>query len=148
VEVLEPLIRLLTESRDYRLAIYYAELLLRQDSLSEETYRLLMRLHAARGDSAGVVRVYQMCAAVLQRELGVEVSPATRAAYEALRAATAAEPDHARSVPTRRTDNLPLQLNRLLGREREVGELQRLLQPNASSGGARLLTLTGVGGCG
>jgi len=30
-----------------------------------------MRLHAARGDSAGVVRVYQMCAAVLQRELHV-----------------------------------------------------------------------------
>jgi len=71
VEVLERLIGRLTEASHYQTAIYYAELLLRQDSLSEETYRLLMRLHAARGDSAGVVRVYQMCAAVLQRELHV-----------------------------------------------------------------------------
>jgi len=147
VEVLERLIRLLTESRTYRSAIYYAELLLRQDSLNEETYQLLMRLHAARGDSAGVVRVYQMCVAVLQRELGVEVSPATRAAYQALRAAGSDEPEHAELVLPGREHNLPFQLNRFLGREREVAEIRRLLQPGSSSG-ARLLTLTGVGGCG
>src|SRR5258708_30157639 len=77
VEVLERLIGLLTEIRDYQPAIYYAELLLRQDSLNEETYRLLMRLHAARGDSAGVGRGYQMGAAGLPARLRAPVSPAT-----------------------------------------------------------------------
>jgi non-specific serine/threonine protein kinase len=39
-------------------------------------------------------------------------------------------------------NNLPLQLSSFVGREREIGEVRRLL------GGARLLTLTGAGGCG
>jgi predicted ATPase/class 3 adenylate cyclase/DNA-binding SARP family transcriptional activator len=38
--------------------------------------------------------------------------------------------------------NLPLQLTRFIGREREMAEVKRLLQT------ARLLTLTGAGGCG
>ena len=38
--------------------------------------------------------------------------------------------------------NLPVQLTALVGRERELAELRRLL------GGTRLLTLTGTGGCG
>src|SRR5437870_5422467 len=38
--------------------------------------------------------------------------------------------------------NLPLQLSSFVGREREIAEVRRLL------GGARLLTLTGAGGCG
>ena len=43
-----------------------------------------MRLHDARGDRARALRVYHAYAAALQRELGVEPSAATRAAYEAL----------------------------------------------------------------
>ena len=43
-----------------------------------------MRLHDARGDRARALRVYHVCAATLERELGVEPSAATREAYEAL----------------------------------------------------------------
>jgi predicted ATPase/DNA-binding SARP family transcriptional activator len=148
VEILEQLIGLLTEQRDYASAIHYAEQLLRQDSLREETYRLLMRLHAWRGDPAGVVRVFQMCAAVLQRELGVEVSPETRLAYENLRALKVAALTPAEVAPPRRTHNLPLQLTRFLGREQEVSKLQQLLRAGPDSPAVRLLTLTGVGGSG
>src|SRR5438128_2428562 len=39
-------------------------------------------------------------------------------------------------------NNLPAQLSSFVGREREIAEVERLL------GNARLLTLTGTGGCG
>lgn len=65
-------------------AIPYAERLLRHEPLREETYRLLMRLHDARGDRARALRVYHTCVATLERELGVGPSAPTREAYEAL----------------------------------------------------------------
>ena len=65
-------------------AIQDAERLLRHDPLHEESYRLLMRLYDTRGDRARALRVYHACTATLERELGVEPSAATRAAYEAL----------------------------------------------------------------
>lgn len=84
VEAVERLIRLLEDERDYRSAINYAQHLLRYDRLREETYRLLMRLHALNSDRAGVMRVYQTCAAVLKRELDADVSPATQEMYTQL----------------------------------------------------------------
>lgn len=83
-EALERLAALLEARGDHAQAILYAELLLRHDPLYEETYRLLMRLHDARGDRARALRVYHVCAATLERELGVEPSAPTREAYEAL----------------------------------------------------------------
>lgn len=44
--------------------------------------------------------------------------------------------------PPRRPHNLPVQLTTFIGREQEIAEVKRLL------GAARLLTLTGPGGCG
>lgn len=65
-------------------AIGAAQRLLRHDPLHEASYRLLMRLYDARGDRARALRVYHACTATLERELGVEPSAPTRAAYEAL----------------------------------------------------------------
>ena len=84
LEALERLAELLEELGEHAQAIPYAERLLRQDPLREQTYRLLMRLYDARGDRARAVRVYHACTATLERELGVEPSPATREVYEAL----------------------------------------------------------------
>jgi non-specific serine/threonine protein kinase len=53
---------------------------------------------------------------------------------------TGAEP--APIVPQRPPHNLPLALTSFIGREREIAEVERLLEDN------RLLTLTGPGGCG
>ena len=65
-------------------AIWHAQRLLRGDPLREETYRQLMRLHNACGDRARALRVYHVCSSTLERELGVEPSAATQAAYGAL----------------------------------------------------------------
>lgn len=84
VETLERLILLLENQRDYRAALSYAERLLHQDPLREETYRHLMRLHRLSGDEAGARRVYQTCVKVLQRELDAEPSAETRAEFARL----------------------------------------------------------------
>jgi DNA-binding SARP family transcriptional activator len=64
--------------------IAQAERLVRLDPLREEAYRQLIRLHDLRGDRPRAVRVYHVCSSVLERELGVDPSAATRATYEAL----------------------------------------------------------------
>jgi hypothetical protein len=49
----------------------------------------------------------------------------------------------------RSTNNLPLSITTFIGRERELAEIQRLLSPDHKKDRrARLITLTGSGGCG
>jgi predicted ATPase/DNA-binding SARP family transcriptional activator len=137
---LQGLMLLLERAGQPREAIPYAERLLRHDPLREETYRALMRLHAECGDRAGVVRVYHTCTSVLERELGVEPSTATREAYEYLLKVDI----QARPVlpPQPATTNLPVQLTSFVGRQAEMAEVRGLLQTS------RLLTLSGPGGTG
>ena len=101
-----------------REAIPYAERLVHHDPLREESYRTLMRLHAECGDRAGVVRVYHTCTSVLERELGVEPSAATRDAYAYLLKVDI----QARPVlsPMPSTTNLPVPLTSFVGRTREL----------------------------
>jgi DNA-binding SARP family transcriptional activator len=113
-------------------AISYAERLLREDPLREESYRLLMRLHDARADRARALRVYHACAAVLERELGVEPSTATRAAYEAL---LPGAPESASERPV------------LVGRAAERARLTEIWR-DAARGHAQLVLVTGEAGVG
>jgi DNA-binding SARP family transcriptional activator len=83
-EALERLIELLEQEGNYMGSVRIAQRLLRQDPLHEATYRHLMHLHAARGDRAAVLRTFQNCTAVLQRELSVEPTLTTRKLYERL----------------------------------------------------------------
>jgi predicted ATPase/DNA-binding SARP family transcriptional activator len=137
---LERLVLLLEAQGDPRAAITHAQRLLRHDPLREETYRALMRLHAACGDRAGALRVYHTCVAVLERELAVAPSAATQEAYgRVLRVGAPARPP----LPPRPANtNLPVPLTGFVGREAALAEVGRLL------GAARLVTLTGPGGCG
>ncbi|MFL5803257.1 MAG: BTAD domain-containing putative transcriptional regulator [Roseiflexaceae bacterium] len=82
LKALEQLIELLEGEHDYVRAITSAQRLLRYDPLHELTYQRLMRLHMLSDDRASALRTYQTCATVLERELGVEPSAATRAVYE------------------------------------------------------------------
>ena len=81
---LERLVARLEMQSEHRLAILYAERLLRHDPLLEETYRRLMRLHDASGERARALRTYHACVTILERELGVEPSALTREVYEGL----------------------------------------------------------------
>ena len=73
---------LLEREGDYPGGIRTAQRLLRHDPLHEATYCHPMRLYAASGNRAAVVRTYQSCVEVLERELGVGASAATQQAYE------------------------------------------------------------------
>ncbi len=79
---LERLVELLEQERNYSAAIRMAQYLIRHDSLHETAYRHLMRLYARSGNRAALVRTYQTCVTVLERELAVGPSSATRRLYE------------------------------------------------------------------
>jgi predicted ATPase/DNA-binding SARP family transcriptional activator/tetratricopeptide (TPR) repeat protein len=116
--------------------------------LHEPAHRALMRLLAAAGRRQEALAQFQELKRGLRREFEDEPDDETRALYreiltrsfgpdaESVEAAEGADPEPAR--PGR----LPRQLTTFIGRERELAEATALLR------GARLLTLTGAGGCG
>jgi DNA-binding SARP family transcriptional activator len=67
---------------DWPAALTYANRLVELDPLDEEAHRRRMQVHLRRGDRSAAIRAYQECAALLERELGVAPSAATRALYE------------------------------------------------------------------
>ncbi len=135
---LERLTTLLESRGEYGDAIVYAERLLHHDPLREETYRLLMRLHDRRGDRGRALRVYHACAATLERELGVEPSPLTRAAYEALLPS-----ERENDAPhTGRAGGLPL-----VGRAQERARLAELWRAS-ERGRTQMVLITGEPGIG
>jgi DNA-binding SARP family transcriptional activator len=84
VQAMEKLIQELEGQREYGRAILYAERLINFAPMEEDNYRHLMRLHALNDDRAGLVRTFNMCARVLQRELDIQPSPLTRRLYQRL----------------------------------------------------------------
>ena len=138
---LAALVQLLEAQHGYVAAIRYAQDWLRYDPLAEDAYRALMRVLALNNDRAGALRVYQMCVAVLQRELGVEPSPATQAGYERLlgmEAPPPAAPERGRPAPS---------LPALVGRQREWESLQAAWQ-RANAGEPRFALVRGEAGIG
>lgn len=79
---LQRLVDLLEKQGSYPEAIGHAVSLAHHDPLREAVWRQIMRLHALNGDRAGVARAYRECKTVLKRELDVEPSAQTAAAYE------------------------------------------------------------------
>lgn len=143
IRTLERLIQVLVEQQDYRAALTHAQRLLQWDPLREETYRTLMYLSAWSGDRAGVVRFYNTCVQVMRREFDVEPSEGTRSAYEQLlgEISTVQTPVQ-RPSPAVHPNNLPLYLDRFVGRERETHEVKQLVSEH------RIVTLVGAGGVG
>jgi DNA-binding SARP family transcriptional activator len=138
LRTLEHLIDLLEDERRYSEAIGYAQRLLREDPLSEATYRRLMRLHALNGDRAGALRVYHTCATTLQRELDMAPSPATREAYERqLKLERTPEAPRAETVP----------VPPLVGRDRVWSQLREAWR-TATAEGPLAVLLTGEAGIG
>jgi DNA-binding SARP family transcriptional activator len=136
---LERLAQQLAAAGDHAAALGYAEELLGRDPLDEATYRLLMRLHAARGERARALRIYHSCAAMLERELGVPPSAAMRDLYETL-----LPPDGgaAGAPPQARSKDGPF-----IGRTVEWERLTALWR-DSEKGRAQLVLVTGEPGIG
>src|SRR3712207_915642 len=75
-------------------------------------------------------------------ENGITPEPSPPQHLRRLRAVEPAASERVPRTPERPHHNLPLELSSFVGREKELAEVERLLEDN------RLLTLTGSGGCG
>lgn len=117
----------------YALAIRDATRLLALDEWREESHGQLMLALARTGQRSAALAQYARCRSLLGQEFGVEPSAETTALYERVKAAMTG-PRH----------NLPATTTGFVGRERETGELRRLLTAPEN----RLLTILGPGGAG
>ena len=139
LNALENLVRILEEQRDYPASILIAQFILQLDPLHEATYRQLIRLHALNGDRAGALRVYHTCTTILQRELDVEPSAATREAYQQL---LGAEPRPAARDPA------SIGFAPLVGRNREWQQMHQAWRTVVAGGQPHLVVLRGEAGIG
>ncbi len=69
---------------NYDLALDYCQRALSEDNCLEAAYRLSLRIYAAMGNRAALVRQYQRCVEVLHREINTEPSPQTQSLYQEL----------------------------------------------------------------
>lgn len=122
---------------DYVAALTLLLRLLQKDPLREETHRLVMRLHALKGDRAAVLHAYQNCTTLLKQELGVEPSSITRQLYGRLLNYSAAQ-----STPTALSSALPL-----IGRKDERALLLQVWHA-AAQGKPQIALITGESGIG
>jgi predicted ATPase len=121
----------------------YARRQIELEPWREEAHRQLMRALALGGQRSAALAQYETCRRIMATELGAEPAAETQALFEQIRAGTLARsavPPKPTAAP--RAQNLPIPLSSFIGREREQAEVTRLLSRS------RLVTLTGVGGCG
>ncbi|MFF7751769.1 BTAD domain-containing putative transcriptional regulator [Streptomyces sp. NPDC007971] len=121
-------------------AIDVLRTLVAEDPLHEPGHRALMRVLADAGRRGEALACYEQLRDRLRRDTGADPDPQTRRLYRELLADSVEQQQEER--PGARRHNLPAPATALIGREREMAEVDRLL------GRSRLLTLTGAGGCG
>jgi predicted ATPase len=105
------------------------------DPLHERTTRSLMRAYADAGRRQRALEAFENLRGALRDAYGADPDEETRRLYRELLSAPESE-----AAP--RGTPLPLALTSFIGRERELGEVARLLERT------RLLTITGPGGSG
>ncbi|NMB54964.1 MAG: tetratricopeptide repeat protein [Leptolinea sp.] len=68
----------------YDQALEYCQRALEEDNLLEDAYRLALRAFAGMGNRVGMIRQYQRCVEVLEREINAAPSQQTQALYQEL----------------------------------------------------------------
>jgi DNA-binding SARP family transcriptional activator/tetratricopeptide (TPR) repeat protein len=129
IELLEELACGAEERGEPREAIELTRRQVEHDRFDEEAHRRLIERLDAAGDRAGAMRAYRALAERLRRELGVAPSRQSRELVERLRAVTPVHP--ITGVAPAMPGSLPL-----VGRERELGELEETWQAVAAGTGA------------
>ena len=154
------------EEEDADAAADVLRALLATNQRHEPARREMMSLLAAGGRRQDALAEFEALREALHRDLGADPDPQTRQLYRRLLVGSIEQPAETKErAPQRpdvhgsdgksnepgpapaqrrpaRTDNLPAAASSFVGREREVGEVERLLATT------RLMTLTGVGGVG
>ncbi|MBN9393142.1 MAG: tetratricopeptide repeat protein [Chloroflexi bacterium] len=157
---LQELVESYLELGNYVPALKYARRWLDLDPFNEEAHRQYMRLLYISGQRQNALDFYRWCKKLLQEELQVEPSQATKVLYHQIRdgkslpgkapaTGLSREVEEPVQIPknspnTPLSTNFPYPLTSMVGRKIEMERIRELLsQPSV-----RLLTLTGVGGSG
>jgi predicted ATPase/DNA-binding SARP family transcriptional activator len=117
------------------------ERLVELDPFSERCWGLLMTALYRCGRQADALAAYQRARRILIEQLGIEPGPEL-SRIEAAVLAQSLAPTEAQVSSMRGQVNLPSRAASFVGRDREVAELEKLMAT------ARLVMLTGPGGCG
>lgn len=125
------------------LAIEIARRQLALQPLNESFHRRLIRLHAQLGDRAAALAQYEACVGLLDRELGLPPEDETTDLAERIRRGALQPPSGPASPPPRKPA-IPVSPTPLIGRDRDLREIENLLSQRK----CRLLTLIGTGGAG
>jgi DNA-binding SARP family transcriptional activator/tetratricopeptide (TPR) repeat protein len=138
-------------------AVQTALRLVALDPLQEPVHRALMRLHVAQGRRGAALKQYQVCVAVLRRELGADPEIETRRLYqeivrrpspiEARRSDQAERHASGPSSGAPSRSALPGEETPLVGRETELEQLRTLLEASVEGRG-HLVVITGEAGIG
>ena len=127
--------QVLKASGEYPRAISMAQKIISIDPADEQAYQHLMFCQHVLGNRAEALKVYEECSRRLKEHVGVAPSEDTIALYEQIKNSKTGNTLSAKS-------NLPIPLTSFIGREQELKTLIDIFSTT------RLLTLTGVGGCG
>ena len=84
LDTLMRLANLYVERKSYKTALRYCYQALSEDACLEDAHRLAMRIHAATGNRAAIVRQYERCRVALVKEINAPPSRQTRELYETL----------------------------------------------------------------
>ncbi len=142
------LARLSAATLDYRQAINVLRQVIAVEPSREDAHAALMRSYAAIGQRRLALRQYQYLCDLLREDLDAEPDPSTQHLHAEIQAGRTPSDDLAMETATEppvappQRHNLPVALTSFIGRQRELAELGELLTTT------RLLTITGVGGCG
>jgi two-component SAPR family response regulator len=84
LNILMQVSKIYLELANFELAQEYCQRLLNEDNLLEDAHRLALRIYAARGNRAGLVRQYQRCVEVFEKEINAAPSLQTQKLYQDL----------------------------------------------------------------
>jgi predicted ATPase/DNA-binding SARP family transcriptional activator len=126
------------------MAIPFTKRLVALDPLNEAFHRQLMQVFIQAGQHNAALKQYQTCEQILRKELGVDPQPETRLLYKQIRRGDTIPLRPVKRKETRIAPphNLPFQISKFIGRERELADITDLIANN------RLVTLIGTGGIG
>jgi DNA-binding SARP family transcriptional activator len=144
VELCALVSELRSQRGDHTGALEAARRRIRLQPLEEVGYRVLIELQADQGDRAGAISTYHRCASLLERELGVRPSSATRAALQRVVAEQVPLALQADRPGTERPGPAKAEL---VGRAREL-ELLREVWRTAGRGRPSLAVVRGGAGVG
>ena len=140
-QVLQELIALHLEGKDYESAETAVHHQLSLDNLQESVHRQLIEVLVKNGRRQDALTHFEHLQQLLQEELALDPEPETIQLVEAIRKGELTSEPNLRSSK-REPHNLPQRLTSFIGREKEMDVVVDLLSEN------RLVTLIAVGGIG